>query len=365
MTQKRKYKKYPGVRQRGRDSFEINYYVNGKRKSGTVKASTAGEAYTQRLKRIANSESVLTVQKEFPQVTFNDAFERYLVNTEKLLHFNTRQRSQCVYNHFLDFLKTFYPGAIYIHQITGDIVKQYKDYMLSLSDKSPSGVNTDIDKLRAIFKKYIEIGFIETNPFYAIEKIPQRLAKPKKKHLPTDYEIKQILDCIANDPSYREITRFLIRVGRRIEESSLYEKKDVLTDSRGVPIKILVKPEISKTREHGEITLDEELAEIVTEALKKHPRERFLFTNKEKRKIAQNTYRLFLQDICERKKLNNITPHCFRYYVCNKLLNSGVNLKDAMAVTGHLDLQSFMSYIKSTEAGKQKALAVTRLALIQ
>lgn len=206
---------------------------------------------------------------------------------------------------------------------------------------------------------------LEINPFYAIEKIPQRLAKPKKKHLPADYEIKQILDFTANDPSYREVTRFLIRVGRRIEETSLYEKKDVLTDSSGIPIKILVKPEISKTREHGEITLDEELAGIVTEALQKNPKERFLFTNKEKRKIAQNTYRLFLQDICKRKKLNNITPHCFRYYICNKLLNSGVNLKDAMAVTGHLDLQSFMSYIKTTEAGKQKVLAVTRLDKIR
>lgn len=32
-----------------------------------------------------------------------------------------------------------------------------------------------------------------------------------------------------------------------------------------------------------------------------------------------------------------------------------------MAITGHLDIESFMSYVKTTEEGRQKALTVTRL----
>ncbi len=357
----RKRKKYSGVRQRGHDSYEINYYANGKRVSETVKASTEAEAYAYKLKRIFDADATLPTQKAVVQISFEQAIEKYLINTEKLLHSNTRQRSLCIYKHLRNYLKHFHPEVEFIHQITSDIVKRYKDYLLSIPTKSPSGINTDISKLRAIFKKFIEIGFLEKNPFYAVEKIPQRLAKPQKKHLPTDYEIKQILECTAKDSSYREITRFLIRVGRRIEETSLYEKKDVLKDSAGKPIKILVRPEISKTKEPGEIPLDGELAEIVNEALTKHVDTQFLFTNKERRKISQNTYRNYLQDICKAKELNKITPHCFRYFVANKLLNSGINLKDAMAITGHLDLQSFMSYIKTTEEGKQKALAVTRL----
>lgn len=50
-----------------------------------------------------------------------------------------------------------------------------------------------------------------------------------------------------------------------------------------------------------------------------------------------------------------------RYYVVNKLLNAGINFKDAMAITGHMDVQSFMSYVKSTDSGRQKALVITRL----
>jgi len=362
---RRKRKKYTGVLRRGNNSFRINYYVNGKRIEETVKASSEAEASIVRHKRLANADMKITVIKEFEPVTFEQAFERYLINTDKLLDPNTQQRSQCVYNHFIDYKNIHYPQALYIHQVNGEIAKRYKEYMLALPGKSASGINTDIDKLRAIFQKLIEIGFIEVNPFYLIEKIPKRLAKPQKKHLPTDYEIKQILDYTANNLSYREITRFLVMAGRRIEEACLYEKRDVLTDSKGNPIQIIVRPEIAKTKETGEVTLDEELSTIVKDALLKNPEVKYLFTNQDKRKVAQNTYRLYLKNICEKKKLHNISPHCFRYYVCQKLLDAGVNLRDAMAITGHSDIKSFMSYVKTTRKGRLKALAVTSLQHIK
>jgi len=365
MKQKRRRKKYPGIRKRGQDRYEVSYYVSGKRITETVIASNEKDAYIFKLRRLANSGRNVILDKESQEITFAQALEQYLTSTEKLLTLNTQQRSVCIYNHFLDFLKETSPEFCFVHQVSGKVAKRYKEHLLALPGKSPSGMNTDITKLRAIFKKFIEFGFIRENPFYAIEKIPNRLARPVKKHLPTDYEIRQILDYTSNDPSYREITRFLVRVGRRIEETCLYEKKDVLKDREGRPIKIKIRPEIAKNRFAEELSLDDELAEVVKEALHKNSKIRYLFTNKEKRKIAQNTYRLYLQEICTSNKLNKITPHCFRYYVCNKLLNSGVNLKDAMAITGHLDLQSFMSYIKTTEKGKQKALKFTRLALIQ
>ena len=153
----------------------------------------------------------------------------------------------------------------------------------------------------------------------------------------------------------------MVRVGRRIEETTLYEKKDVLLDENKKPTKLLIRQENTKNKEAGELSLDDELANIINKALLKHPKEPSLFTNKEQRKISQNTYRDVLGKITKQYKLNEITPHCFRYYVVNKLLNSGINLKDAMAITGHLDIESFMSYVKTTEEGRQRALAVTRL----
>ncbi|MBF0504830.1 MAG: tyrosine-type recombinase/integrase [Candidatus Omnitrophica bacterium] len=363
MTNKRRYKRYAGVRQRGECSFEINYYVNGKRYSETIKANTEAEAYAIRLQRMATA-GLRSIERIAAGVSLKAAIDYYLSQTEKILQAKTRQRSKCIFNHLADFLRQKYSTVTLVNQVTADIGNRYKEYLLSLKDKSPSGINTDISKLRAIFKLFKEYGFISENPFKKVEKIPQRLARPEKKHLPTDYEIKTILNAVVGDPSYEELTMFLVRVGRRIEEATLYEKSDVLLDDKKMPIKIVVRPEITKTKDMGEVPMDDELAGIVKRALNKHPEQKCLFTNFAQRKICSNTYRDFLKRVCERYNLSEISPHCFRYFVVNRLLNSGINLKDAMAVTGHVDIESFMSYVKTTEEGRQKALAITKLAVL-
>ena len=356
--EKRRHKKYLGVRRRGPNSFEINFISNGQRHYETIQASSEAQAFAVRLQKMASSVR----GNEIADASLSDALQYYLNQTEKILQDNTRQRSECIYNHLVDFLKSAYPNINFVGQITVEIGRKYKEHLLSIQGKSPSGINTDISKLRAMFRKFEEYGFVVSNPFTKVEKIPGRLAKPEKKHLPTEYEIKTILNAVQDDPSYEELTTFLIRVGRRIEETTLYEKSDVLKNEKGMPIKIIVRPEITKTKDTGEVPMDDELAGLVKRVLEKHPDQKYLFTNVAQRKICSNTYRDYLKRICERHKLNEISPHCFRYFVVNKLLNSGVNLKDAMAVTGHVDIESFMSYVKTTEEGRQRALAVTKLA---
>jgi len=360
MASKRRHKRYAGVRQRGTGSFEINYYVTGNRKTETIQANTEAEAYAIRLQRMANAGQCST-ENIATGVSLKDAIDHYLRHTGKILQGNTRQRSECIYNHLVDFLKEEHCSITLVNHITSEIGNRYKEHLLSRPGKSPSGINTDISKLRAIFRKFEEYGFIFENPFKKVDKIPGRLARPEKKHLPTDHEIKTILNAVKGDPSYEELTMFLVRVGRRIEESTLYEKQDVLKDGKGNPIKIIVRPEIAKTREAGEVPMDQELSSIVKQALDKHPNQKPLFTNFAQRKISSNTYRDYLRRLCQEHKLSEISPHCFRYFVVNRLLNSGINLKDAMAVTGHVDIESFMSYVKTTEEGRQKALGVTRL----
>ncbi len=358
-----KRNKFPGVRKRS-GSFEINYYINKKRIVETVHVKTEGEAYIIRLKRMETSQVASGRVLEAGEVTFEQAIEHYATVNEKILKTNTLQRSQCIYGHFTNFMKVNYPEIIYVRQLTIEQGLKYKDHLLGLSNKTPSGINTDISKLRAIFRKFKESRFIGENIFSSVSKIPSRQARPEKKHLPTDFEIKTILKAVKGDPSYEELTTFLVRVGHRVEETTLYEKKDVLKDEKGNPIKIVVRPEITKTKEAGEVPIDEELAAVIKQALMKHPNQEYLFTNFAERKISSNTYRDYLNRVCVQHGLNHITPHCFRYFVANKLINAGVNIKDAMAITGHTDVESFMSYIKTTEEGRQKALAITKLSVL-
>jgi integrase/recombinase XerD len=357
-----KRKKYPGIRKRSENTYELNFYVGDKRVTRNVRANSEGEANRIRIQLIADSmkDSAKAARRiETKRFSLNEAFQYYLTNTAKLLHENTRQRSECVYNHLKKFLSEYHPDVQFIDEITSSLGTRYKEYLLSQTNRRPSGINTDIFKLRAIFRKFCEYEFIEENPFTKVERIPRRLARPLKKHLPSDDEIRILLNNI-NQEDYLCLTKFLIRVGRRIEETSLYLKSDVINDN-GKLIALKVREEITKTKEAGEIPFDDELSGIVLAALKKNPDSSFLFTNPFGRKISQNSYREFLKEICLVMNITIITPHCFRYFAVNKMVEAGVNVRDAMAITGHVDLGSFMSYLKSTEQGRQKALSSTRL----
>lgn len=364
---KHKRKKYSGVHRRGENAFRINYYgADGGRKYETVEAQSEGEAFAIRLQRLAAGSGKPQKTVAIDDITLDGAFRRYSETESAVLKERTRQRSTCIYNHFVEYLGLNYPSMKFVAQVTEEIGNRYKDYLLAqvgAGTKTASGINSDITKLRAIFACYCRYNFIKENVFKKVKKIPRRQAKPEKKHLPSDQEISLILDAAKGDPSYEEIVHFLIRVGRRIEETSKYEKKDVTVDEAGKPVRLKIREEITKTDEENYLYFDDELAEIIRKAMAKNPGCKYLFTNKHGRKIARTTFaEHFLDRVCEEKGIQNrITPHCFRYYVVNALMEAGIKFIDAMKITGHVDLESFLSYQQATTEGVQKALAVTRI----
>ena len=363
MKRRRRRKKNTGVRQRGKNSCQLNYYVNGKRITETIKASSESEASVVRLQRLAASSSKPIGKDATGEITLQRALELYLNETEKLLCPRTKQRSICIYNHLLRYLSQSFPNIRFVHEVTIDVAESYKNYLSNKPNKTPSGINTDITKLRAIFRRFKNNKFTTINSFKKISKIPRRLARPEKKYLPTKQQMDVILEAVKGDPSYEELTYYLRRAGRRIEESTLLLKGDVVCDENGKPTKVRIRKEITKGKIESELDLDDELVKIISKALAKHPEEKALFTNQYGRKIACNTYREHcLKRICKNKGIkDNITPHCFRYFVVNELLAAGIAMQDAMQITGHIDLESFLSYLQSTPIGRKKALMATRM----
>ena len=162
---KRKRLKFTGVRSRGKNSFEINYYLNGERVVENIKALSGEEASVVRHTRLAGINTQEKINsKEIPLATFGQAFERYLSNVERVYKESTVQRSRCIYLHFVDYLKSANPEILHIQEVTGETAKKYLDYLQSKTHKTLSGINTDITKLRAIFKKFIELELLKQNP---------------------------------------------------------------------------------------------------------------------------------------------------------------------------------------------------------
>ena len=76
---KRRRKKYPGVRKQGHNSYEVNFYLSGKRVIKTVHAESEGEAYAQRIQLMAQHGALKDNQSdEIPiDVTLQSAFGHY------------------------------------------------------------------------------------------------------------------------------------------------------------------------------------------------------------------------------------------------------------------------------------------------
>jgi len=359
--------KYPGVRQRGKKpSFAIKYSINGKSVYETVNAPSAEAANLIRMQRILASGPGASNTVQQVDFTFAQAFDVYFAFKEKSLKENTRQRSRCIFNHFLDFVQRTYPNVAIVRQVSTDLGESYKHYMLTATAKTPSGINTDITKLRAIFKVFLLKKMVDYNPFSKVEKLTGIRAKPKEKHLPSDLEVLALLHDFDDDKSYCGITKYILHVGRRINESTSYFKKDVVCDMAGKPIKLKIRAEIAKTGVSEELELDDELSDIVQGEMLKFPKVPYLFVNEWGRKISPNTYRDALLRVCNKNSIPTSTPHCFRYYVINKLMATpGMNIKDAMAITGHIDIESFLSYLKSTPEGRKRAMEACKLANIK
>ena len=358
---------FRGCQSRSDGSFQIDYTVNGIRKTETVQTNSAEEACAVRLKRLAALRADPQGANAIVNMGLDQAMDYYVAVNEKILTARTRQRSRCIYNHFANFIRRAFPNITAVSQLTNAQALKYKDNLLELPGKRPSGINTDISKLRAMFRKFKECRFIATNIFAedVVSKIPSRHAQPEKKHLPTDPQVITVLGASDNDPSYDGVTKFVVKTGRRIGEVISYEKRDVVLDDKGRPIKLIIRGEITKTKVNDQLLLDDELISVLERAMAKHPASKYVFTNYAGRQISANTYRDYLRRICEQAEIPVITPHCFRYYVVNKLHCSGVNIRDIMAITGHKDIESLFEYLKSTEEGQRRGLAMNRLSQLQ
>lgn len=359
---------FPGCHSRSDGSIQIDFTVDGIRRTETIRTNSMEEACAIRLKRIAALRADPGGFNAIVEMKFDKAMDYYASVNEKLLTERTLQRSRCIYGHFVNFIRRTFPNITAVNQLTNVQAIRYKDYLLGVPGKKPSGINTDISKLRAIFKKFKESKFIASNIFAegVVSKISARHAQPEKKHLPTDQQIVTVLEAVKDDPSYRELTEFMVKVGRRVGEVISYEKRDVALDDKGLPIKLTIRGEITKTKVDDQLLLDDELTLILKTAMAKHPASIYVFTNSAGRQISANTYRDFLGRICLHCEIDdNITPHCFRYYVVNKLHGAGVNIRDIMAITGHKDIESLFEYLKSTEEGQRRGLASNRLSQLQ
>ena len=360
----RKRKKYAGVRlakdwkgKTVKGLYEISFYpyLNSPRKQYRIKASSEAEASRIRSVEMAKTSTEPNVQK----LPFNELKERLIIkcksdgNSEKTIK-NYLSKFKTF---FEDFLSERYPHITSVNQVSQEVIEGYKDYVVvELGRKD--GWRDELTKLKQVFKKLIRSACCNKRIYYEVLAEFKRPPANKKlyKEL-TGAQINKFLNYIkAKRPDYYGITYLIARLGWRREQVLSIKRKNIKLNGLR-PVAIMCEPASTKTKTpHILREIDDKLAKVLRVYLFNRRKTEWLFPNQNNSKHHANHYTDWIALHSERVLGIRITPHDFRHDFCTKRLNEGHSPKDIMAVTGHVDIDSFNIYTHATSTGTKKVL---------
>lgn len=370
-------KKYSGIRQLDAETYEINFrpFKKAARIWGRIKASTKQEAALKRAEMIAEAmKPKEPVTHQRGSGSFDEAkasLERNM--TGDSLPAKTVNKFNKVFDRlFVDFRLKRFSQITAPAQLSLPFFEEYKGYY-STDLKRPEGVRTEMTFVKALVRRLRKLGYCSEEVVKSLELV--RIPKPNKKNYPeiSDTKMKEFFARIKVErPDFYDPALFMLKTGRRVEETTLIERKDVIW--AGVaPVKINIRAEITKTDTASPLTfLDEELTSLIRGAYQKSSKWKspYLFLAKSQRyhhvapsKVKQCALQTFLGALSTEVLGVRITPHYFRHRFCTKAGQNNLPLVDAMAISGIRDVKILTQYYShSTTTGQAKVLAAMRLS---
>jgi hypothetical protein len=313
--------KITGVREVIKDQkYEINYMVNRKRYQYRIEAPSLTEAYNIRLDHIAEKRRALNTtfeDRERLSANFSGAWESLNLN---LLADSTPSKSLHHYKKtytrlFRDFRDLKYPHLQSFNQLRLPFFEEYKSYYVN-DLKRPKGWRAELIYVKAMMKRLYRLGYCSKDLIESLQELKK--PQPNKKDYPDipESKIKELLNRIKqNRKDYYYPIYFMCRTGRRVEETTLIERKDV--EWQGLkPIKINIRAETTKMGIKAPLVkLDSELEQHIKESynIGSHKKTMFLFSNRLGKKCNSGKLREYLKKKSKETINVVITPHYFRH----------------------------------------------------
>jgi len=362
-------KRYTGIKETRAGNYQINFRLSkgGKRFWETVEAGSMQEAYniraeliTQKLKELETPEAEkLRLSADFSKVW--QGIGEGLAGMPKKTY---QHYQKTFWRMFGDFRGLKSPHVQSPNQLTLAFFEQYKNYYCNDLGR-PKGLRAELIFVKAIMKRMYKLGFCDEK---IIKDIAEHIKKPKpnKKQYPeiTNSKINELLAFIKKDrPDYYRPIYFMKRTGRRVEETTLIERRDVVWD--GIkPVKINIRAETTKTDEYAPLSkLDPELEAFINQAYRESSKRQapYLFLTKRGKKFNQRRICEYLKKVSEKIIGTKITNHYFRHRYWVECGKNNVPIVDAMAISGNKDPQVVIAfYSHSTNDGLAKVLELTR-----
>ncbi|NQU73483.1 MAG: site-specific integrase [Candidatus Omnitrophica bacterium] len=363
-------KKTKGVHHIQGDIYRIDYQVAGNRNQQWIKATSLKEA------KIIRAEHIVGLRKQMPvpeneQSRFNATFEEVWGKLHADLQADglprkTFLRYRKVFERVCDFRNKKYPHIKSVSQVTLPFLTEYRGYFVNTLKRSPNGgLRAELIVLKAMLRRLKRLGFCDKTIIESLDE----LKRPKggKKMYPniTNSQIKNLLNYInKNKPCYYYPIYFMCRTGRRVEETTLIERRDIVWAGLN-PSKINIRPETTKTKEETPLErIDEDLAKVMKEAYNFGSKHKtvYLFCNNRGKKCSSRTLLRHLSDVSQKIIGIKITPHYFRHRFLTECGKANVPLIDTMNIAGIKDTNVVTKYYSHTTTdGQDKVLAVTRV----
>jgi len=384
-----KTNRYPGVRpaRSGKPNlFEVSFpkYKGNKDKVyRTVAAKNEKEAYGKRVGLIEEyrigqmgvGESVNLLNTKF-----SVAWEQLLNNVSSDLDVKyppktrikhtettikkTKSKFKKVFNRlFSDFRLKHFSTVDNPSQLTLPFFERYKNYYCSELGRA-GGWRAELIMIKAIMKRLFRLGYVRQDIIKALEEMIR--PSPRKKNFP-DIPKNKFNEWMSfmkkNNPHNYRIIYFLKRTGRRVEETTLIERKDV--GWKGIIIeKINIVAETTKQKLDLPLEiLDNDLIKLIREAYRDSSKHKTpnLFLNERGKKVNQKTLCKYLKKTSKQIFGVGLTNHYFRHRFFTECGKKTLNMPDVMAIAGLTDPDVLLQYYShSDREGQLKILEMSK-----
>lgn len=364
-------KKERGVKHLGKGVYLLDLQVGGARQQVRFHAETLKKAKDERDRLIVVArQKVPLVQDTHGRLKAGFA-EAWLSLEQDLLADGVCRknylRNKLTFKRiFTDFRDLRYPTMTSVSQVTVPFLKEYKAYFVNdLGHNPKGGLKAEFVCIRAMLRRLKSLGYCGKDVVEAMAEIP--IPSGEKKQYPniSKEKIKALVDYIRKDrPDYFALIYYVARTGRRINESSLIERRDCVWDGLR-PVRINVRAETTKMKRDAPLTrIDDDLAKVIQESYRRGSgfKTRFLFCNRLGKKCQQSCLLKYLNKAAEVVLGVKISLHYFRHRLLTHAGLSRLSMVDVMSIANIKNervLQQY--YAHATPEGQDMVLDATRI----
>jgi len=324
-------------------------------------SATRAEMITEMRRQAGTSEGQERSTTDFAQIM--QSIEPSLISDR--LAAKTVLRYKKIFGRlFGEFRALKFPSIQNPRQLRSTFFEEYKKYYCVDLNRS-KGWRAESIIVKAIVNRMHLLGFCSKDVVDELKKIKRAPEVEKEYPNICTSKIKELMAFVKGDrPDFYRPIYFMLRTGRRIEETTLIEKNDVLW--KGInPVRIDIRAKTTKTKKRAPLDLiDDDMANFIRGAFS-HSKEHkapFLFLNRKGKKCNQRRICKYLKQASAKVCGESITPHYFRHRFFTECCNKNVPMKAAMAVSGLKDIKVLMGYYShATEEGNIQVFNATKI----